>query len=156
MSMFNNKFTLGVAAGIIGNTVKIVYEYIVYAFDRNIEPLSHLATTSVLPVENHDNIPNLIVGTYADYVVASILGIITVYLLYYTSIKHYLLKGLVIGSAAWLLIYIPATQFEIIKINPIEVSANIAYIITHLLLCLTIAWTIAKYGKEALAKPGIK
>ncbi|MEW6622537.1 MAG: hypothetical protein AB1420_05315 [Bacillota bacterium] len=152
MYKFDDKVTLGVFAGIISNTVKNILENIACWIDHTIHPLWHLATTFVLPLENHDKIPNIIIGIYADYTIASILGIIIVFFIYYTSTKQYVLKGLIIGSAAWLLIYIPATQFNISKIDPNTVSANIVYILSHLLLGIIAAWVIARYGKDALSR----
>ncbi len=150
MVKIHDKITLGVVAGVVANTIKIIIEYIVYRIDRSVEPLSHLASTTVLPVEPHDAFSYLVVGTYADYAIAGILGILAVYFLMATSTRQSILKGIVIGSAAWLLIYIPAAQLNITAIDPTTVSASIFHLIYHLILGVIIVWAIAKVNHPSL------
>ena len=149
---FDDKITLGVFAGLIGNTVKIIFEFFIYRFDRTIEPLSHLATTSVFPEGTHDKISHLIIGIYADYTIASILGILIVYLLLYTGTKHFILKGIVVSSFAWLIIYIPVRNFGIVEIISTTFRGNLVHLISHILIGIILSLVIIIFGKNIIKK----
>ena len=138
-------YTLGVAAGLIANTVRTIFALITCGLGYRNYFGWNLASSAVLPKEKTSEISALFIGGFTDYAIAGVLGVVTIYLLSYTGFRYYILKGFSVGTIAWLLIYIPITQSEISKITPSAISANISFLIGHLLLGVVTAVVIVKY-----------
>lgn len=141
----DDNYSLGLIAGIIANTVRIIFAWITFGLNFRNYFTIHLASSAVLNKEEISTLPGLFIGVFTDYAIAGILGIVTIYLLHYTTTKNYILKGLSVGSMAWLLIYIPITQTKISRINPEAISSNIVFLLGHLLLGVIMAVVIVKY-----------
>ncbi|MBM7557397.1 hypothetical protein [Halanaerobacter jeridensis] len=152
MFSFENKIPLGVFAGVSSNLIRNVFGFILYYFDYKEHTIWEFATSAVVAKNKTGEISALIIGAFNDFAIASIVGIITVYFIYFTGKDNFILKGFIVGSAAWMLIFIPVTQLEISRIQPESISSNIIYLLGHLFLGILTSIIIVQLGKKALKK----
>ena len=152
MLSFENKIPLGVFAGTISNVIRNTIGLILYYLDYKKHTIWELATSAILPKSEMEKLPALTIGIFNDFAIASILGIITVYFIYFTGKDNFILKGFILGSAAWMLIFIPVTQLEISRIQPETLSSNLLFLLSHLLLGVLTSIIVIKFGEKALKK----
>lgn len=152
MFAFKNKIPLGVFAGVVSNLIRNILGLILYFLEYKEHTIWELATSAILPETEMQKISALIIGIFNDFAIASILGIITVYFIYFTGKENFILKGFIIGSAAWMLIFIPVTQLEISRIQPESITSNLFFLFSHLLLGVLISTFIIKFAGTAFKK----
>jgi hypothetical protein len=152
MIRFENKIPLGVFSGVVSNLIRNIFSSIFYYLGYKEYTIWQFASSAILPQSEFEKITALFLGLFNDFAIASILGIITVYFIYFTGTDNYILKGFIIGATAWMLIFIPVTQLNISRIKPESITSNIIYLLNHLLLGILLSIIIIKLGKKALKK----
>lgn len=139
-------FLLGIFSGFFANIFKTILDLTLYVTGFKEHPMWHLATSVYFPKTSIQTIPGLIVGIFTDFAVAILLGIITVYLLFYTSMKGYIIKGMAVGLLAWLFAFGVVLQSGLAEIIPEEPLTNLCFLCGHLVIGLLIPILIKKYG----------
>lgn len=152
MFYFENKIPLGVFAGVISNLLKNMGGLLLYHLDYKEHTIWEFASSALVPETKLEQTSALIIGIFNDFAIASMLGIITVYFIYLTGKNNFILKGFIIGSAAWMLIFIPVTQLKISRIQPESINSNIIYLLSHLLLGILTSIIIVQLGTDVLKK----
>ena len=150
MLNFNDKITLGVFAGIISNIIRNIVGFITYYMRINQYHIWHFAASAYLSQEEIKSFYGMILGMLIDYGMACFLGIFTVYFLSYEGTKNYILKGIVIGTGAWLLVFTLVVRFEISKIAPETVSGCFSFFFNHVFIGILLVIFTKRYGKNIL------
>ena len=145
-----DKFFLGVFAAFIAELIDNSYDWIMYAFDMNKYHEWHIAASTYFPISKLHTIPALIVGCVADFTIAAILGVIIVYLLYWTGIDFYMIKGIGVTLCAWLIIFGAILRMKIGRIDPVDAGTNLEHLADHILLGILMSLTAVKFGKQLL------
>ena len=110
----------------------------------------HISSSVYFPEENLHTITGLIVGIFTDFTVAILLGIIIIYVLYYTGTESYLIKSTVIGLFSWLFAFGVVLQSNIVRVTPEENITVFAFFIGHLLIGFVVGLVAKKYGQGLL------
>ena len=150
MLKFQDKITLGVFAGVIANIIRNTIGFITYFSGIKEYHIWHFAASAYLTKEEVNTFWGMLLGMFTDYAIACFLGIFTVYFLLMVGIKNYILKGIIVGTGAWLLIFTLVVRFEISKIAPITPLESIVFFFNHLLIGILIVIIINKYGKNLI------
>lgn len=148
MIEIKDKYTLAIAATLIANTIKSIIDYSLYLFNITEHSIYHIAASAYFSVADTRTIPALIVGIFTDYAVAMILGLLIVYVLYYTSSDYFWLKGISVGLLSWLLVFGIILRIKVGRIDPVDPATNLVNLVEHLLLGALIAFFIVKYGNN--------
>mgnify|MGYP006270922929 CR=1 FL=1 len=143
-----DKYTLSIVATLIANTIKNIIDYSLYVLDITEHSIYQIAASAYFSVADTRTLPALIVGIFTDYAVAMILGLLIVYVLYYTSSDYFLVKGISVGLLSWLLVFGIILRMKVGRIDPVDPATNLVNLIEHLLLGALIAFFIVKYGKN--------
>lgn len=144
--MIENKVFLGISAGIIVNIIANIIDYFLYTLSLNDYLAWHIAASIYFPLDQLKTFPALFLGIILDYILASIIGIIIVYILHYTGTDHYIMKAIVVGTIAVLLV-----DGIILGFLPETVdSFTPDHLIEHIIIAIFIAWISIKLGKETL------
>ncbi|MBM7625076.1 hypothetical protein [Sporohalobacter salinus] len=150
MFRVRDKYSMGIIAGLIANTVGTVLNYISYYFGLTKYLPSHIASATFLPKSKVNCFLGLTIGLFADYGVAIFFGITITYLLYYTGTDYMWLKGISVSLLYWLLLFGMGLQFGLSKINPSQLNTNLIFLIHHILLGIIVVWVISKYDLSIL------
>ena len=102
---FDDKITLGVVSGLIGALLLGIIDYIMFVLDLEKWQLLNIAASAYFKVEDVGTIPALFVGGITHLANAGLLGVIICYVLYYTGIDFYWLKGIGVSLMFWLFAY---------------------------------------------------
>lgn len=150
MKAILDKYTLAIVATLIANTIKNIVDYGFYLLNITEHAIYHIAASAYFSVEDTRTIAAGIVGIFTDYAVAMILGLIIMYVLYYTSSDYFWVKGLSVGLLSWLLVFGMMLRMKVGRIDPIDPGTNVVNLTEHLLLGVLIAFLIVKYGRKSL------
>ncbi|GAB6098790.1 hypothetical protein JCM16358_06690 [Halanaerocella petrolearia] len=147
-----DKIFLGTVAGIGANLIKNILGYLMYLLNISQHLTWQLAASTYFPKTEVNGLPALIIGAFNDFSIAIILGVVTTYILYYTGTDHYLIKGLITVTLAWLLIHGAGLKLGIANIKSTHPSTNLVHLVEHLVLGLFTAWLAIRYGEETIRR----
>ncbi|MCK8817446.1 hypothetical protein MWH28_08750 [Natroniella sulfidigena] len=150
MIELKDKLTFGAVAGMIANIFKNAFIFGLYFFDVIKYTTWHMASSSYISKDRINTLGSLIPGAVTDYFMASIMGIIIMYLLYFTGKENYIFKGVMVGLFYWVAIYGIVMSLEITYINPDDLITNLSQIVAHLIIGSLTAFIIVKYGSGLL------
>ena len=150
MIKIKDKYTFSILASILANIPINILDYIFYYIGINKFHMWHIAASAYFKITEVDTIPALIIGAISDYSTAALMGILIMYLLFFTGTEYYWIKGISVGSAWWLFAFGVILRTKVGRIDPIDSGTNLYHIFEHLLLGALIAWIIKKYGKQLL------
>lgn len=152
MIKIKDKYTFGIIAGVLANIPITILDYIFYLIGINKYQMWQIAASVYL--NNTNTIAALIIGIFTDFSVVSMMGIVVIYLLYFTGTEYYWLKGLSMGAVGWVFAFGVFLRTQIVRIDPVDAGTNFYHVVEHLLLGVLIAWISVKYGKRILEKQG--
>ncbi|OWZ83681.1 hypothetical protein [Natranaerobius trueperi] len=144
---YKDKITIGIVAGILANIIKNIVGIISCVTGLKEYHIWQFATSAILPVEKINTLSSIL-GAFTDFLLASMLGVIAVYFIFYVGFENYILKGILIGGFAWISIFIVAVRLEISRLDPNTVSGSFAFLFNHLLLGILIVYFIKTLGKN--------
>ncbi|MCK8827734.1 hypothetical protein MWH25_08250 [Natroniella acetigena] len=150
MIELKDKLTFGAAAGMIANIFKNIFVFGLYFFNIIQYTTWHMASSSYISKDRINTLGSLIPGAVTDYFMASIMGIIIMYLLYFTGKEHYIFKGVMVGLFYWVAIYGIVMSLETTYINPDDLITTLSQIAAHLIIGSLTAFIIVKYGSGLL------
>lgn len=137
----SDRFVAGAIAGSIGASIQVVYGYLVEALgiaDRSFEDFGEVFIMSA----------NM-TGTMADFVGiisqlsnGAIFGIIMAYIISLTSIKFYIVKGLIYGTILWHLFLGLGTMYKMPGFINIPPSSSLAILVGSLIYGVTVCYVL--------------
>lgn len=149
----HDRYTFGIIAGIIANIPVNILDYVSTSLNIGEYHIWQIAASAYFTKAQLDTLPALFIGMITDYATAGLLGVISVYLLYLTGKEYYLIKGISIGIAFWILFYGVILRSNITRIDPTGAGTNLSDFTWHIILGVLTSWFIVKYGKHLLEKP---
>lgn len=147
MFEFDDKITLGIFVGVISNIIRNIVGFICYYLGIQEYHIWQFATSAYLDIAKTKSL-GIIIGMITDYIIATIIGVASVYFLLFVSFKNYILKGLFIGGAAWTFIFTIVIRTKISSINPNSAIGILYFIFNHMLLGILIVIFLKKFGKN--------
>ncbi len=153
MILINDKFFLGFIAGFLGNIIENVFNYLAFTLHFSKHHIWHIAASAYFPIDKTKDYTAVIVGMYTDYIIGCSAGVLIVFLLYYTSTKYYVLKGIAITSFFWLFIFGIILRSKVGRIDPIDSGTNLTNMFGHIFLGIAISFFIIKLDKKANLLP---
>ena len=148
MLQIKDKITLGVFTGILANVIRNIIGSISYFIGLQDYHIWQFAASAYLEIEEAKSLRGIIVGSFTDYMIAALLGVIAVYFLLFVGLKNFIVKGLFIGGIAWLFVFTIAVRTGISRLNPNSFHGSLSFLFNHLLLGVLIVLFIKKYGKN--------
>lgn len=144
----DDKITLGVVSSIIGTLLLGVVDYIAFMLNLEKWQLINIAASAYFKVDDVGTLPALFVGGITHLANAGLLGVIICYILYYTGIDFYWLKGIGVSLMFWLFAYGVVLRTHIGRIDPTGAFTNVSHILFHIIGGWLIAYLIIKLAKE--------
>lgn len=153
MTKIQDRITLGIIAGIIGNIFKQIVSQILEALNYQKVDAPKKAAALYVTRKKTKKPLGLLLGLIADFSIACKLGIILVYVISATGKDNHLIKGLSLGSFAWTIMYgllsrMGGTGFWVLRPRD-----GISGYITHIVFGLATAEAIVRLGDESLFTP---
>lgn len=151
MQNIKDKFFLGLLTGVIAKTVMFIVDLAAFLLKLDDQFFWYIAASPFVPIDEIRSLNAIIIGLISDYTVAISLGIVVVFLLYYTGTDFFYLKGLTVGLFYWLM-YGFLLNIHVIRIRPAHTTASSINLLLHILIGLASGLVAVKYGKNALTK----
>lgn len=146
-----DRIVLGSAAGLIGNSFKILFDEI--SLRMKISQRSFRATAAGVWVSKEKeatNIKGQILGSIFDFGLSSLGGIGIVHLLSKTGRDHVILKGIISGITVGSFITAMLSAFPQNKVKPKDAASNLSYVAAHAVYGVIATGLIAKFGDPLL------
>ncbi|MCK8818008.1 hypothetical protein MWH28_11635 [Natroniella sulfidigena] len=148
MFKINDKFLLGIIAAILASIPLNIIEYIGHQLNFNHYTIWDIATSLYFP--EIDAPYGFIIGLVTHYITIGLLGVIVVYLLYLTGTDYYLIKGLAVSLAAWILVFGIVIHTPLVTLEPITTAEYMFHLILHAIFGPLTAWVALKLAEPEL------
>ncbi|MBS3901041.1 MAG: hypothetical protein KGZ54_03345 [Dethiobacter sp.] len=145
-----DRFILGIACGLAGNVIKM--SLMSFAKKKNWAEITGQEKSAgmLLPAHQAYSSSGKIVGIVADNVVATILGVGTVYMLAFTGKDKALIKGLAFGEATWVSLYGVLSTMGATLVGPLSPKTVLSEMVGHAVFGAAAALTATTLGDPAL------
>jgi len=145
-----DRLLLGVVAGLGGNLVKLAIGRI--AKEKNLAEINgpEKAAGMLIPPHRLTDPLGKVAGYLADSVIAGIIGIAFVYTLSVTGKDKAVLKGALIGQAAWTALYGVLATMGATRVHPVSSKTVLSDLIGHTAYGAATACLIARLGDPGL------
>ncbi|MGI6226254.1 MAG: hypothetical protein ACOYJ1_08385 [Peptococcales bacterium] len=156
MKKINDRITLGIISGIIGNLAKETVNGSLSRIAFGRVDGSNIASGIFLPRWKSKYLPTKktrFIGFVADNIIAGFLGVSTVYLLSLTGNDHHRLKGASAGHFAWTSMYGFLSKMGATSVYPVSENVNIKGLISHTVFGIVTSEVAIRLGDESLFKP---
>jgi predicted Na+-dependent transporter len=150
MIKIKDKFVFGAIAGMIANIFETIFTYIFYLLDINDYTSWQTAASSFVNKARLDHLSSVLIGAIVDFSIAASLGVVILYLLYYTKKGYSIFKGIAVGLFYYTVIYGTVMSLEITNINPNSPTENLIDLFSHILLGSITAFIITKFGEDLI------
>ncbi|MBS4032579.1 MAG: hypothetical protein KGZ63_14330 [Clostridiales bacterium] len=137
--MLKDKIILGILVGLLADAVKLTFNFI--GFRLNFTPVVFWQLISALFLEKEDVFTpaGILIGGIADIIVAGFLGVIFIYVIYFTGKENLWIKGIGFGLLVWVSLFgLLLGQLVHDKV-PLEPSGILITIAAHFLYGLSLA-----------------
>ena len=151
MPKIEDKFFLGFLTGVIAKTAMFIVDLIAFLLKLDDQFFWYIAASPFVALNEIKSPNGIIIGLISDYAVAISLGILVVYLLYYTGTDYFYLKGLTVGLIFWL-VYGFLLNINVIRIRPTSITASSINLLLHILIGIVSAKVAVIYGKNIYPK----
>ncbi len=153
MRKITDRFLLGVISGLGGNLAKLAVEKTLQAIGFSEETGAKKAAGIFLKKRDIKTPYGKLIGTVADNLIASSLGVVCIYTMTFMGKDNYLLKGAALGLAEWTSLYGVTSRIGATAIYPTKPKDTIALMLSHIAFGAT-KITIARHiGDERLFNP---
>ncbi|MBS3946826.1 MAG: hypothetical protein KGZ57_00790 [Dethiobacter sp.] len=145
-----DRLVLGVVCGLVANVAKM--SLMSLAKKRNWAEITGMEKSAgmLLPAHQAYSPYGKIVGNVADNVVATMLGVGTVYMLTFTGKDKALLKGLAFGEAMWVSFYGVLSTMGATQVGPLSPKTVLCEMVGHAVFGATATLTATTLGDPAL------
>ena len=133
-----DKVILGVITGLLANIVKLSFNYLAFRLDFASLTFWQIAASWNLGKEELVKPTALLVGAIIDLTVASIIGVVFIYFLYFVGRDYILGKGIVYGLTIWVFLFGTLQYLNQTKL-PLNISDIIVTAIAHSIYGLVLA-----------------
>jgi|GEM_PF-815934 len=137
--VLKNKMMVGILVGILADTVKLTFNYITFRLGFTSAVFWQLIAALFLTKEDVFTPAGLLIGGTADIIVASFLGVVFIYFIYYTGKENLWIKGIGFGLLVWVSMFGVFLQQLIRNTIPPESSGILVTIAAHFLYGLSLA-----------------
>lgn len=144
--MFLDPIVLGAIAGAIGNVPKAILTNLFQYFGWVRYTFGQLAAGLFMKQEVLSNPLVLLVGYVTDFTVASLLGVVLVYIIRNTGNDFEIFKGLLIGLASYIFLYGIMLRLHITSGNLATPLPNFLALPPHIIFGMLSGWVIKHYG----------
>ncbi|MBS3885636.1 MAG: hypothetical protein KGZ41_08035 [Dethiobacter sp.] len=145
-----DRLILGIVCGLAGNVAKM--SLMSLAKKRNWAEITgpEKSAGMLLPAHRAYSPSGKIVGTVADNVVATMLGVGTVYMLTFTGKDKALLKGFAFGEATWVSFYGVLSTMGATLVGPLSPKTVLCEMVGHAVFGAAATLTATTLGDPAL------
>lgn len=145
-----DRIVLGIICGLAGNVAKM--SLMSLAKQRNWAEITGREKSAgmLLPPHQAYSPHGRIVGIAADNVVATMLGVGTVYMLTFTGKDKALLKGMALGEAMWVSLYGVLSTMGATLIGPLSPKTVLSEMVGHAIFGATATLAATTLGDPAL------
>jgi len=151
--LIQDKVVFGGFIGVLANVGMDILQFPIWKLKIVKHPLSHYASSIFLdPQTLHHSMIGSVVSFLADYIYSAFLGVLFVYLIYFTGKQFSITKGLIFGSFLWLFSFGALRSLSIVKLQEVVPLDNIYYLIFHLIFGITLGVIVKKYGEQVVKK----
>lgn len=155
--MIRDRILLGLVAGLTGNLVKNGVDMVVRPARPGKTGFADVAAGIFVPRGEATSNAGRWLGRAADYGLAAVYGIPTVYLLSYTGSDRHLLKGALMGVLTWGMGLGLARNLGMSSIYPRSAAANLRMLLGHLAGGMVAAQTAVSLGeRELFERDGVR
>jgi len=150
MAKIKDRVILGAIAGLGGNLIKTIIGR--SAMKMGLAELNGRERAAGMLVPGHKiaTTQGRMIGYIADNVIASILGVATVYALSITGKDKAITKGTLSGQAAWTLFYGMLGSMGATKVGPVSPKTVLVELVAHTAYGATTAYLVTKLGDPSL------
>lgn len=99
--MLENKMMVGILVGLLADAVKLTFNYISFRLNFTSVVFWQLIAALFLDGEDVFTPMGLLIGATADIIVASFLGVVFIYIIYFTGKENLWIKGLGFAMLGW-------------------------------------------------------
>jgi len=150
MAKIKDRIILGVIAGLGGNLIKNIIGRSCMRYGLAELNGPERAAGMLLPGYKIATFQGRLVGYIADGVIASILGLGTVYALSLTGKDKAITKGVLSGLAAWTTLYGALGTMGATKVGPVSSKTVLVELVAHTAYGATTAYLATKLGDPSL------
>ena len=150
MKKINDRFLLGIVAGIGGNQVKSAIGAVSKRAKWAEISGKERAAGMLVPSHTISTPEGKFVGRVADNIIGGLLGVVTVYALGITGNNNAVLKGALTGQASWTILYGVFGTLGATKVSPVSPSTVIAELVGHTVYGATAAFMAVRLGNPGL------
>ncbi len=145
-----DRFVLGIVSGLAGNMPKM--SLMSLAKKKNWAEITCQEKSAGMLLPSHQAYSpyGKIVGFVADNVMATMLGVGTVYMLSFTGKDKALLKGLAIGGAMWVSFYGVLSTMGATQVRPLSPKTVLCEMVSHAVFGATATLAATTLGNPAL------
>lgn len=148
--MLRDRITLGVVSGLIGNAAKNAVDALLRVGKPDQMGFSEMAAGIFIPRREAATGAGRLLGRIADYGLAAVYGIPTVYLLSRTGSDKLLLKGSLMGVLTWGLGLGLARNLGVGKARPLGAGANLRMLLAHVVGGMVTAQAAVSLGDQEI------
>ncbi len=137
--MLKDKIIIGIIIGLLSNTVKLTFNYLSFRLNFTTVVFWQLVSATVLEREDVFTPVGILIGAVTDIIVTVFLGVLFIYIIYFTGKENLWIKGVGFGMLVWVNFFVIVRgQFIQGKIPP-EPSGILVTIVAHFLFGLSLA-----------------
>src|SRR5690554_2284585 len=146
----NDRLILGTVCGLLANIPKAIISRI--AMQHKLAEINgpEIAAGMFIPPHKLASPSGRFVGWLADFIIAGMLGISTVYMLSLTGKDRYIIKGILAGQAMWQAFYGLLGNFGASQVKAYSPNTVVTEAISHAVYGLVTTVAAIKLGDEKL------
>lgn len=137
--MIKDKIIIGAVIGILADALKLITNYILYAFGFTKVLFWQVVATRFIQKEYLFNKLAYVIGAIADITVTSLLGVTFVYVIYIFGAKHLWTKGVGFGLVVWVSLFGTLLGQTVEDKLPQDPTGVIVTLISHIVFGLALA-----------------
>lgn len=146
--MLKDNIILGSLVGLLADIFKLVANYIMYQFNLTSVVFWQITATRFLAKEDLYQLLAYIIGAIADLTISALLGVIFVYILYFTGKKYSWVKGVGFGLLVWVNLFGTLLGESVMQKIPQKPMNILVTIIAHFVYGLALAYFARLFLKE--------
>ena len=137
--MLKDKIVIGILVGLLADAVKLSFNYISFTLNFTEVVFWQLVSATVLAKEDVFTPVGILIGAVADIIVTMLIGVVFIYIIYFTGKENLWIKGIGVGMLVWVNFFV-IVQGQLIqdKIPPVP-SGLLVTIMAHFLFGLSLA-----------------
>lgn len=155
MQKIKDKIFLGVVSGVMATFGLNIVDWISVFLKKNQWHIWQIGGSVFFPIDKLYSIPALFIGAMTHTSFTALAGVITVYLLFFTGTKHYLLKGWGVYMMFWLALFGGAPRLGIPRLTSFDTKTIMAHFVGHSLAGFIISYLIIKLADERVWEQSI-